>query len=201
MFQEILGKFKTKDAGVRDYLKEGSLFSALSREGVVLPREYEAFLLEFPQGLVFEEEVGVRGITSSPWAVEGIESISVFLGCDSSGINDLIKVRHVFADELPSEYLVIGFPSSGENAPICLRVELEQAGGIYVWNRTSPKGSDSEEEFYLISNDFSSLLSSLTRRPSRNSFPGQKPRLVSKYISPELDAKIRAHLASKASSK
>lgn len=118
--------------------------------GRALPEGYIQLLKAFGPSL-FRENVGVRALQPSPWAVEGIEVIEAFEGQSSEfGFDVLRQSERLFQsdDDFPDETLVIGTDACGN------RFLLAADDAVWFFDHDTGRR-------YLCAEDFDSFLAAL----------------------------------------
>lgn len=149
----------TEIARKRSFKSIDEITSFEKRYGIILPKEYEEFLLDYGSGYIRDDYYYVA-LENTPLTPEdGYNSVDYFYGSD---IEDNIDV---FLEELNGQLLPIADAGGGDF--ICIGVKGERKWKIYYWLHEG-ESSMTEENIYLIANNFQMFIQSFEEHSSEN---------------------------------
>lgn len=163
----------------------------LEEKGLLVPNDYQTFLLDYPLTGVFDNQIVFSGKDTSPWATNGLEVLEVLYGKCSDTQNDLLKVRDQLSDQLPSDFLPIGQVTGANFVCLCLR--KESLGEVYVWDHEHE--NNARQGLYFVTSSFSEFVNLLHEAKVNLSTPPSK--LIKMEISDSMKARVNELLATK----
>ncbi|MCL9783418.1 SMI1/KNR4 family protein [Vibrio sp. S4M6] len=149
-------------------------------QGLPLPKAYAEFLARYPDTCFFDKEIGFVGEEHTPFSSSGLEHLDVLYSSSDDTYSDIIDVRALYLDEIPSYYLVIGEVTGGNL--ICLNLKT---GEVTIWDKTVPDLFSNS--IFKVADSFSEFLELLKEVVEGDELES-KTKVVSFNPSEELDA-------------
>lgn len=163
----------------------------LAEKGLLVPNDYQTFLLNYPLTSVFNNQIVFSGKDTSPWAANGLEVLEVLYGECSDTQNDLLKVRDQLSAELPPDFLPIGQVTGANFVCLCLR--KESFGEVYIWDHEHD--NDARQGLYFVTPSFSEFVNLLHEAKANPSM--QASKLIKTEISDSMKKRANELITSK----
>jgi hypothetical protein len=126
--------------------------------GVELPKDYKAFLAEFPGTGFLGIEIVSAGLVKAPSVPDGLYPMGVLYASSTQENEDLLGLRRLQKQsEIPLYVLLIGNDLASDF--YCMDLRPESFGKIYFWDHEQLP----EDALRLLATDFTSFIGSLRK--------------------------------------
>ncbi len=133
------------------------IYSFEKKYHILLPVEYEEFLLNYGSGYV-KDDYYYTALENTPLTPEnGYNSADYFYG------SDIVDNIDIFSEELNGQLLPIADAGGGDF--ICIGVKGEYKQKVYYWTHEG-EGCALEDNLYLIANTFGEFIQSFEEHSS-----------------------------------
>ncbi|MCL9783417.1 SMI1/KNR4 family protein [Vibrio sp. S4M6] len=155
-------------------------------EDLALPDDYLSYLKTYPRTSWFKKEIKFVGEQHSPTSGNGEEILELLFASNNGSSYDIIELRECYAEQVPSNYLIIGEVTGGNF--ICMK--LGEITEIAVWDKTIPDSFSNS--LFKVSGSFTEFIDVLVEVNNQGCEEQDNRKLISFNTSPELDALAEA---------
>ena len=138
-------------------IEETEIIEFEKRNGISIPEEYRAFLLDNNVFFVEPSNFFLMHVSNINTSDRPDDTLSYFLGFadDENEPKKLDWALEIYKGRIPDNYLPIGYDLGGN--VICIGLNGDKKGKIYFWWH---EGEEGEDNLLCLADDFTSFINS-----------------------------------------